>query len=67
MNIVNVFKPLTFFVKCSISDDLQGSEYGLGKSLLKVKRRANFGSKSTIKTHEQWLRTFFYFFITFFC
>ena len=55
MNIVNVFKPLTIFVKCSISDDLQGSEYGLGKSLLKV------------KIHEQWLRTFFYFFTTFFC
>ena len=45
MNIVNVFKPLAIFVKCSISDDLQGSEYGLGKSLLKVKREANFWFK----------------------
>ena len=42
MNIVNVFKPLTISVKRSISDDLQGSEYGLGKSLLKVKRGAHF-------------------------
>ena len=65
MNIVNVFKPLTIFVKCSISDDLQGSEYGLGKSLLKVKRGANFWFKINNKDTSNGCRRFSTFLLRF--